>query len=422
MDKLVIEGGHRLEGTITISGAKNAALPLICSALLTEETVTFTNMPTTLSDVYSLKELLECHGASVNITPGSMTIQAANITNLVAPYEIVRKMRASILVLGPLLARFGKASVSYPGGCAIGVRPIDVTLEGLEAMGAEIILENGYINATAIGGHLKGCHYVLRVPSWTGTENLIMAAVLAKGTTILENVAREPEVEDLCNCLISMGAKIEGAGGSKITIHGVDSLKGTTHPVMTDRLEAGTYAVAAAMTGGKLFLDNTSTEYLGAAISLLEHTGTKIIPEANGFWVEGSGDLQPIDLITEPYPGLATDLQAQFMALSTVAKGTSVIKETIYENRFMHVPELNRMGANISIQGNVAVVRGVPLLHGAPVMATDLRASVALVLAGLVAEGETIVNRIYHLDRGYERLEEKLTSCGAKIRRVSGEA
>jgi UDP-N-acetylglucosamine 1-carboxyvinyltransferase len=327
-------------------------------------------------------------------------------------------LRASILVLGPLLARFGQATVSYPGGCAIGARPIEVTLNGLEALGVEIILDNGYVHAKVKGDRLKGTHHTLAVPSWTGTENLIMAAVFAEGTTVLENVAREPEVVDLCKCLNSMGAQIEGAGTSAITIRGVDRLNGTTHQVMTDRLEAGTYAVAAAITGGRIHLDNTDHSVMHAFTEALERSGARVTPFENGITVEGGYGIQAVDIITEPYPGYATDLQAQMMALMTIAKGTSLIKETIYENRFMHVPELNRMGANINIQGNIAIVRGVTRLQGAPVMATDLRASVSMVLAGLVAEGETVVNRIYHLDRGYERLDDKLRNCGAKIQRV----
>lgn len=418
MDKMVITGGQPLDGKISISGGKNAALPLMCSALLTDQDVTFENSPNTLADMVSIKHLLEHLGCDVEFKGSITKINAANIHSQTAPYDIVRKMRASILVLGPLLGRFGSAVVSYPGGCAIGARPIDVTLNGLEALGASITLDNGYVHATVKGGRFKGTHFTLSVPSWTGTENLIMAAVLAEGTTVFENVAREPEVVDLCNCLNSMGAKIEGAGTPTITIHGVDRLHGTTHKIMTDRLEAGTYAVAAAITGGRIHLDNTTHEVLYAFTETLERAGTKITPVSNGMIVEGSYDIHPVDIITEPYPGFATDLQAQMMALMTIAKGTSLIKETIFENRFMHVPELNRMGSNITIQGNLAVVRGVPKLQGAPVMATDLRASVSMVLAGLVAEGETIINRIYHLDRGYEHLDEKLNACGASVKRV----
>lgn len=420
MDKIVITGGKPLEGKILISGGKNAALPLMCAAILTSDDLILNNAPTSLADMESLKHLLEHLGCQVSFNGSQACINASGIHHQTAPYDIVRKMRASILVLGPLLARFGHAVVSYPGGCAIGARPIDVTLNGLEAMGAEIVLDNGYVHAKVRGGQLQGTHYTLSVPSWTGTENLIMAAVFASGTTVFENVAREPEVVDLCNCLNAMGAKIEGAGTSTITIHGVDRLQGATHKIMTDRLEAGTYAVAAAITGGRIHLDETTHEVLYAFTETLERAGAKINPIANGMIVEGGYDIHPVDIITEPYPGFATDLQAQMMALMTIAKGTSLIKETIFENRFMHVPELNRMGANISIQGNIAVVRGVPKLQGAPVMATDLRASVSMVLAGLAAEGETVVNRVYHLDRGYERLDEKLNSCGASIKRVAG--
>lgn len=420
MDKIVITGGQPLDGKISISGGKNAALPLICSAILTADDVVFENSPNALADMESLKHLLEHLGCTVEYKGSTARVNAGGIHHQTAPYDIVRKMRASILVLGPLLARFGQAVVSYPGGCAIGARPIDVTLSGLEALGVEITLDNGYIHAKVKGDRLKGTHYTLSVPSWTGTENLIMAAVFAEGTTVFENVAREPEVVDLCKCLNSMGAKITGAGTSTITIQGVDRLHGTTHSVMTDRLEAGTYAVAAAITGGRIHLDNTTHEVLYAFTEALQRSGTKVTPVPNGMIIEGGYDINPVDIITEPYPGFATDLQAQMMALMTLAKGTSLIKETIFENRFMHVPELNRMGANIAIQGNIAVVRGVPKLQGAPVMATDLRASVSMVLAGLAAEGETVISRIYHLDRGYEYLDEKLRSCGAHVKRVTG--
>jgi UDP-N-acetylglucosamine 1-carboxyvinyltransferase len=420
MDKIVITGNGPLDGRISISGGKNAALPLMCAAILTEEDIIFENSPNSLADMKSLKHLLEHLGCEVEFKESTARINARGIHHQVAPYDIVRKMRASILVLGPLLARFGEAVVSYPGGCAIGARPIDVTLNGLEALGAEITLDNGYIHAKVRRDQLQGTHFTLSVPSWTGTENLIMAAVFANGTTVFENVAREPEVVDLCNCLNAMGAKIEGAGSSTITIHGVDRLHGTTYKVMTDRLEAGTYAVAAAITKGRLHLDNTTHEVLYAFTETLQRSGAKITPVENGMIVEGGYDIYPVDIITEPYPGFATDLQAQVMALMTLAKGTSLIKETIFENRFMHVPELNRMGANITIQGNIAVVRGVPKLQGAPVMATDLRASVSMVLAGLAAEGETIINRVYHLDRGYEHLDEKLKACGANVKRVAG--
>lgn len=421
MDKIIITGGKPLDGKISISGGKNAALPLMCAAILTEEDVVFENAPTSLADMNSLKHLLEHLGCEVEFNGSKARINAKGIHHYNAPYDIVRKMRASILVLGPLLARFGEAIVSYPGGCAIGARPIDVTLKGLEALGVEITLDNGYVHAKVKGGQLQGTHYTLSVPSWTGTENLIMAAVFANGTTVFENVAREPEVVDLCNCLNAMGAKIEGAGTPTITIHGVDRLHGTTHKVMTDRLEAGTYAVAAAITGGRIHLDNTTHEVLHAFTEALQRSGASVTPVDNGIIIEGGNEIQPVDIITEPYPGFATDLQAQMMALMTLAKGTSLITETIFENRFMHVPELNRMGANITIQGNIAVVRGVPYLQGAPVMATDLRASVSMVLAGLAAKGDTIVNRIYHLDRGYERLDEKLKACGATIVRSSSD-
>lgn len=421
MDRLVISRALKpLEGIINISGGKNAALPLLCASILTEDDITFTNAPTSLADMRSLKELLEHLGCDVEFKNSTATINAERINSQVAPYDIVRKMRASILVLGPLLARFGHASVSYPGGCAIGARPIDVTLKGLEALGAEITLDEGYIHAKTKGNQLKGTHYTLSVPSWTGTENLIMAAVFAEGTTVFENVAREPEVVDLCDCLNSMGAKISGAGSSVITIEGVSKLSGTTHQVITDRLEAGTYAVAAAITGGKLHLKNTRHDIKHAFIEALEASGTTVTPTENGITVEGGSTIRPVDITTEPYPGYATDLQAQMTTLMTVANGSSVIKETIFENRFMHVPELNRMGADIRTDGNIAVVRGVQELKGAPVMATDLRASVSLVLAGLVAKGETVVNRIYHLDRGYENLCEKLQACGANIQRVTG--
>jgi UDP-N-acetylglucosamine 1-carboxyvinyltransferase len=424
MDQIVIRGGRRLSGRIQISGAKNAALTLMPCALLTDEPLTLRNLPR-LADIDSFGHLLNNHGLSTTIEGTSpdefgrvMTVRANRITSTVAPYDIVRKMRASILVLGPLLARAGTATVSLPGGCAIGNRPIDLHLKALEHLGAEIELAAGYVKATAPKGGLPGGRYVFPIVSVGATENAVMAAVLAKGVSILENVAREPEIVDLCQCLVAMGAKIAGVGTEKLTITGVKELHGATYAVMPDRIEAGSYACAAAITGGEIELVGASAHDLGVTIESLHEAGVDTEETPDGIIVRRTGEMRGINLSTAPYPGFATDMQAQFMAMLTVADGASLLTETIFENRFMHVPELARMGADITVRGRSAVVRGVPRLTGAPVMATDLRASMSLVLAGLAAEGETTVARVYHLDRGYERLEEKLQAVGADIERI----
>jgi UDP-N-acetylglucosamine 1-carboxyvinyltransferase len=424
MDQIVIRGGRRLSGRIQISGAKNAALTLMPCALLTDEPLTLRNLPR-LADIDSFGHLLNNHGLSTTIEGTSpdefgrvMTVRANRITSTVAPYDIVRKMRASILVLGPLLARAGTATVSLPGGCAIGNRPIDLHLKALEHLGAEIELAAGYVKATAPKGGLPGGRYVFPIVSVGATENAVMAAVLAKGVSILENVAREPEIVDLCQCLVAMGAKIAGVGTEKLTITGVKELHGATYAVMPDRIEAGSYACAAAITGGEIELVGASAHDLGVTIESLHEAGVDTEETPDGIIVRRTGAMRGINLSTAPYPGFATDMQAQFMAMLTVADGASLLTETIFENRFMHVPELARMGADITVRGRSAVVRGVPRLTGAPVMATDLRASMSLVLAGLAAEGETTVARVYHLDRGYERLVEKLQAVGADIERI----
>ena len=419
MDQIRIIGGTPLQGTIEISGAKNAALPLLTAALLSSEALELTNIPD-LADIKSMIELLEQHGVGVtrDLKSKKVTLTAHTITNTTAPYDIVRKMRASILVLCPLVARCGEAQVSLPGGCSIGTRPVDIHLRGLEELGAEIELKDGYINAKAPKG-LKGAIITMPIVSVTATENLMMAATLAQGTTKLINAAREPEIVDLANCLRSMGANIQGDGTDTITIEGVNKLHKASHRVIADRIETGTFAIAAAITCGELYLKDTSIELLPSFISSLQKAGAIIEADNDGFWVKASG--QPIggvDIMTEPYPGFATDLQAQMMALMTVCQGASMITETIFENRFMHVPELCRMGANITVHGSSALIRGVRQLRGAPVMATDLRASVSLVLAGLAAKGETIISRVYHLDRGYEHIEDKLRQCGAHIERI----
>jgi UDP-N-acetylglucosamine 1-carboxyvinyltransferase len=425
MDQIVIRGGRPLKGRIQISGAKNAALTLMPCALLTDEPLTLRNLPR-LADIDTFGHLLNNHGLSTTIEgthPDEfgrvMTIRANRITSTVAPYDIVRKMRASILVLGPLLARAGEATVSLPGGCAIGNRPIDLHLKALEHMGAEIELAAGYVKATAPKGGLPGGRYVFPIVSVGATENAVMAAVLARGVTILENVAREPEIVDLCRCLTAMGAHIEGIGTEKLVIEGVRDLHGATYAVMPDRIEAGSYACAAAITGGEIELVGASAHDLGSTLEMLHEAGVTTDETRDGIIVRRTGAMRGINVSTAPYPGFATDMQAQFMAMLTVAEGASLLTETIFENRFMHVPELARMGADITVRGRSAVVRGVAGLNGAPVMATDLRASMSLVLAGLAAKGETIVGRVYHLDRGYERLEEKLSAVGADIERVS---
>ena len=426
MDKIKIHGGKQLNGKIFISGAKNAALPLICASLLTDEKITLTNMPM-LSDIKSMNALLEYLGAEIkeldDFSDGHATKTYSYITKQIkgftAPYDYVRKMRASYYVLGPLLARFGQCELSLPGGCAIGARPMDIHLSSMEQMGANIEIKNGYINAT-VEGRLHGAHIIFPTVSVGATCNVLMAAVLAEGETVLENAAKEPEIGDLANLLNDMGAKIEGIGTSKLVINGVEKLHGALHKVITDRIEAGSYAAAAAITRGRLELINAQAETLSRPLQVLRSMGVNIETTDNSVIVDARGkNLIGQDIMTEPYPGFPTDLQAQFLALMITAEGASMVTETIFENRFMHVPELLRMGANINVHGHAsAIVRGVKKLSGAPVMATDLRASFALVLAGLVAEGETIVNRVYHLDRGYEKLEEKLKAVGADIERV----
>jgi UDP-N-acetylglucosamine 1-carboxyvinyltransferase len=417
MDKLIITGGAKLVGEIRISGAKNAALPIIVSTLLADEPVTICNIPH-LHDITTTMELLGRMGVSITINEKmSVEVDASTIEHYVAPYELVKTMRASILVLGPLLSRFGEAEVSLPGGCAIGSRPVDLHIHGLELMGADITVENGYIKARA--ERLKGAKIVLDIITVTGTENLMMAATLAEGTTVIENAAREPEVVDLANCLNSMGAKVSGAGTDTITIEGVEKLHGTTYSVLPDRIETGTYLVAAAVTGGKVKLKDTDPTLLDAVLSKLVDAGAKI--ETGEDWI--SLDMKgkrpkAVDVRTAPYPAFPTDMQAQFSVLNSVAKGSGAITETVFENRFMHIQELQRMGAEIQLNGNTAIISGVKQLTSAPVMATDLRASASLVLAGLVAEGNTLVDRIYHIDRGYECIEEKLHQLGAHIRRV----
>jgi UDP-N-acetylglucosamine 1-carboxyvinyltransferase len=424
MDRILIRGGNRLSGRLKISGAKNAALTLMPCAILTDEPVTLRNLPR-LADVDGFGHLLNQIGASTRVEGTRpedfgrvMTIRAGQLFSTEAPYDIVRKMRASILVLGPILARAGEARVSLPGGCAIGNRPIDLHLKALEAIGAEIELTAGYVKASAPGGRLSGGRYTFPVVSVGATENALMAAVTAKGTSVLGNAAREPEIVDLCRLLIAMGARIDGVGTETLTIEGVDRLHGATYSVMPDRIEAGSYACAAAITGGDLELVGACADDMRATLSALVEAGVTVEEGRDSIRVKADGPLQPLTLSTAPYPGFATDMQAQFMAMLCKAEGTSTLTETIFENRYMHVPELARMGADIQVHGRTAMVKGVEKLTGAPVMATDLRASMSLILAGLAAEGETSVSRVYHLDRGYERLEEKLSAVGADIERV----
>ncbi|WP_010214672.1 UDP-N-acetylglucosamine 1-carboxyvinyltransferase [Sphingomonas sp. PAMC 26621] len=424
MDRILIRGGNRLSGRLPISGAKNAALTLMPCALLTEEPVTLRNLPR-LADVDSFGHLLNQLGCSTRIEGARpedfgrvMTIRAGKLTATEAPYDIVRKMRASILVLGPLLGRAGEATVSLPGGCAIGNRPIDLHLKALEAIGAQLEMAAGYVKASAPGGRLSGGSYTFPVVSVGATENVVMAASLARGGSRIENAAREPEIVDLCNLLVAMGAKISGIGTSTLEIEGVDRLHGATYRVMPDRIEAGSYACAAAITGGSLELVGVKADDMIATIDALRAAGVTVEERGDNLFVEANGPLRPVTLSTAPFPGFATDMQAQLMAMLCMAPGESTLTETIFENRYMHVPELARMGADIHVQGRTAVVRGVERLVGAPVMATDLRASMSLIIAGLVAEGETQVSRVYHLDRGYERLEEKLSAVGADIERV----
>ena len=416
MDALSIHGGHPLRGEVRISGAKNAALPILTASLLSAEPLRLGNVPH-LKDVSTMLALLGHMGVSVTLDDqNQVTLDGAQIPNREAPYEMVKTMRAAILVLGPTLARFGEARVSLPGGCAIGSRPVDLHIKGLQAMGAEILIEHGYIHAKA--PRLHGARIVLEMVTVTGTENLMMAATLADGTTVLENAAREPEVVDLAQCLIKMGARIEGAGTDTLTIHGVERLHGAEHQVIADRIETGTFLVAAAMAGGCVRATHAQPHTLDAVIGKLRDAGARVDTGADWIEVESDGRLRAVDVRTAPHPAFPTDMQAQFMAMNTIASGVSQVIETIFENRFMHVQELRRLGANIEVSGHTALVRGVSCLEGAIVMATDLRASACLVLAGLVAKGETTIERIYHLDRGYERIEEKLSQLGARIRRV----
>jgi UDP-N-acetylglucosamine 1-carboxyvinyltransferase len=415
VDKLAIEGGARLRGEVRASGAKNAALPILCAALLTPEPLELSNVPR-LNDVGTMRALLAQMGVRVDAGAAGVTaLDASAIDWPLAPYELVKTMRASILALGPLLARCGEARVSLPGGCAIGLRPVDQHVKGLEAMGATIDLEHGYINAK---GRLRGARFVFDLVTVTGTENLMMAATLADGTTVLENAAREPEVVDLARCLTAMGARIAGAGSDRITVEGVQALHGARHAIMPDRIETGTFLVAAAATGGDVTVTATQPDALPAVLDKLREAGANIVVGGDTIRLRREGPLRAINLRTAPHPGFPTDMQAQFMALATRADGTSVISETIFENRMMHVQELTRLGADIEVEGNAAIVKGVADLTGATVMATDLRASACLVIAGLVAKGQTIVDRIYHLDRGYEAIEAKLAALGASIVRV----
>lgn len=419
MDKLLIHGGTRLEGEISISGAKNATLPILAGTLLTSDTVTIGNVPH-LNDVTTIIALLQSMGAMVTIDDKlNIAVDGSDINERCAPYELVKTMRASILVLGPLVSRFGEADVSLPGGCAIGARPVNLHVQGLRAMGADIKVENGFIRARS--DRLKGAHIVFDIVTVTGTENLMMAAVLADGETVLENAAREPEVSDLADFLNKMGAKITGAGSSTIRIEGVDEVGGTAYEVLPDRIETGTYLVAAAMTGGKVRLKRTSPDCLEAVLVKLQEAGASIAVGDDWIELDMTGKRpKAVDIRTLPYPAFPTDMQAQFCAMNATAEGVGTVTETVFENRFQHVLELQRMGADIRIEGNMAISTGIERLTAAPVMATDLRASAGLVLAGLAAEGETVVDRIYHVDRGYERIEEKLNQLGASIRRVPG--
>ncbi|WP_184042877.1 UDP-N-acetylglucosamine 1-carboxyvinyltransferase [Roseospira visakhapatnamensis] len=426
MDRIRIRGGRRLEGTIPIGGAKNAALTVMPAALLTDQPLTLTNVPR-LADIDSMIALLGQLGTGVDAdfdgraADRRLVLTARAITGATAPYDIVRKMRASVLVLGPLLARHGHARVSLPGGCAIGTRPVDLHLKALEALGARITLEGGYIDARAPSGGLKGNDIVFPIVTVGGTENALMAAVLADGETVIENAAREPEITDLATCLNAMGARVEGLGTNTLRVRGVPRLHAATHAIVADRIETGTYALAAAVTRGRLLLEGTQHGLLEAVIDHLEEAGVSVTATDAGLVVDARDrDLRGVDVMTKPYPGFPTDMQAQWMALMTTATGAAMITESIFENRFMHVPELVRMGADINIHGGSAIVRGQTHLSGAQVMATDLRASVCLVLAGLAAEGETIINRVYHLDRGYETVEARLAACGAEIERLRG--
>ncbi len=420
MDKLIITGGVPLNGEVTISGAKNAALPILCAALLAETPLKLSSVAA-LKDIDTTLKLLDTMGVKVARQGHQVTLDASEVASFEATYEMVKTMRASILVLGPLLARFGSARVSLPGGCAIGSRPVDLHIKGLQAMGAAIHITHGYIQASTLhlpNRRLQGARYYMDIVTVTGTENLMMAATLAQGITVLENAAKEPEVVDLAECLNKMGAKITGAGTDVITIEGVEKLSGTSHNIVCDRIEAGTYMVAAAMTGGTVTLNNVRADLLDAVIEKLREAGAEITVDGDTITVKSDGKLNAVNIRTAPHPAFPTDMQAQFMALNSVADGVSKVTETIFENRFMHVQELQRLGADISIDGNTALVKGVSSLDGATVMATDLRASASLVLAGLVAKGETVIERIYHLDRGYELLEEKFTALGATVKRA----
>lgn len=420
MDKLIISGGQGLDGEIRISGSKNSGLPILAATLLANEPMLISNLPH-LNDITTMLALLRCMGVGVTIDENMcVEIDCTGPIECEAPYELVKTMRASILVLGPLLTRFGKADVSFPGGCAIGSRPVDIHLRGLEAMGASIEIDGGYIRARAPDG-LKGAHFFMDTVTVGGTENLLMAAVLAKGTTILENAAREPEIVDLANCLVAMGAKIEGIGSDSLTIHGVKSLTGCAYKVMADRIEAGTYLTAAAATRGRVMLRDADPKTLDAVLLKLEEAGAQIRTGDNWIELDMAGKRpKSVNLRTAPYPAFPTDMQAQFTAMNAVAEGTGAVTETIFENRLIQVHELNRMGAKIKLEGNTAIIEGVERLKGAPVMATDLRASASLVIAGMVADGDTIIDRIYHIDRGYECIEEKLHVLGANIQRVPG--
>ena len=421
MDRLIIRGGRRIEGSVQVRGAKNAALPQIAAALLSSGRLELANVPE-VADVSTMLDLMAEFGVTANRGPNRvLAIDASQARNAQATFDLVRRMRASILVLGPLLSRFGSARVSMPGGCAIGARPIDLHLKALDALGAEIDIEAGYIRARTKADQLRGGRVVLSSPSVGATETALMTATVARGESEILNAARDPEVCDLALCLTAMGARIEGAGTHRLLVQGVDGLQSARHELITDRIEAGTYAIAAAITGGTLEIFGAHLEHLGSVGAALEAAGVQIWPTDRGLMVVRGEGLKSVDVSTEPYPGFPTDLQAQFMALMTIASGASLIRETVFESRFMHVPELGRLGANISLQGSAALVRGVDRLRGAEVMATDLRASVCLVLAALVAEGETTVHRIYHLDRGYESLDRKLIQCGADIQRASAE-
>ena len=417
MQKILVEGGARLSGEVRISGAKNAVLPILCATLLADAPVRITNVPR-LHDVLTTAKLLAGLGAGVAHEGDVMTVDPRSVDSHVAPYELVKTMRASVLVLGPLLAKFGDAEVSLPGGCAIGSRPVDLHIKGLQALGAEIVVDHGFIKARC-AGRLKGARHVFELVSVGATENVLMAAALAEGTTVLENAAMEPEIVDLADCLNAMGANITGAGSPRIVIEGVDALHGCEHAVVADRIEAGTFLVAAAMTGGNVTLTHARADTMDAVLDKLREAGASIAIDGERIHLDMHGKRpRAVNLTTAPHPAFPTDMQAQFMALNCMADGVGVINETIFENRFMHVNELLRLGADIRVDGHTAVVRGVPTLSGAPVMATDLRASASLILAGLVADGETVIDRIYHLDRGYENIEAKLSGLGAKIRRV----